>query len=115
MIIVGTPYTKGAGYYLGDQDTSHRKEADVRTCTHCQTIIKMQAWKDDGGWCGKCNAPICGPCATRAMTFGCEPFIQKLEKYAGAVMRFERFRKFAGLDAPVPHNTTDTGAIIKEI
>lgn len=112
---IGTPHTKGAGYYLADKELSTRREADIRTCTHCQKLIKMQAWKDDGGYCSKCSAPICGPCATRAMTFGCEPFIKKIEQYAGSVMRFERFQKFAGLDALVPHNPTDTGAIIKEI
>jgi hypothetical protein len=59
MIIIGTPHTKGAGYYKNDDTASGGKksEADIRTCTHCQAVIKMQAWKEDGGFCGKCMGP----------------------------------------------------------
>jgi hypothetical protein len=98
-----TPYTKGAGYFLNNQGLSvnnGRQEADIRTCTHCETVIRMQAWKDDGGFCGKCMAPICGPCADRMLTHGCEPFIRKIEAAVEGAISLAQHRKVAGLDAP---------------
>lgn len=91
MIILGTPYTKGAGYFLDGQklNVSQRSEADVRTCTHCQGVIKMQEWKDKGAWCGKCFAPICDPCGAIAETRGCEPFMKKIEAFAEQQMRYQ--------------------------
>lgn len=93
MIIVGTPHTKGAGYFVNDKEERKKQEADVQTCAHCQSVILMQLWKQDGGWCGQEMKPICGPCATRAMTHGCEPFLKKIEKYAEAQMRFQKLIK----------------------
>lgn len=87
---IGTPHTKGAGYFVNDKDLRTRQEADVQTCSHCQAIIKMQEWKQEGAWCGKCMKPICCPCGTRALTFGCEPFLKKIEQYAEQQMRFAR-------------------------
>lgn len=87
-MIIGTPYTKGAGYFLNDKELRTRQEADVRTCTHCQGVIKMQEWKDQGAWCGKCFAPICDKCGERAAIHGCEPFMKKLEAFAKSQMRF---------------------------
>jgi hypothetical protein len=110
---IGTPHTKGAGYFINDKDTSRPQEADIQTCSHCQRVIKMQEWKGDGGFCGKCMHPICGPCATRAMTYGCEPFMKKIEQYAEKSMRYHQFSKIAGLE-PVPHNSTPTGQTSKE-
>ncbi len=101
---IGTPHTKGAGYLLNDKNLRSRQEADIQTCSHCQAVLKMQEWKDEGAWCGKCMKPICGPCGTRALIFGCEPFIKKIEEYAEKQMRFARFLKDAGLDKPTtPH------------
>lgn len=99
MIIIGTPHTKGAGYYKNDDTASGGKksEADIRTCTHCQAVIKMQEWKEDGGFCGKCMAPICSFCADKMQTRGCEPFMQQLEKLVDANYRFRQIRKLAGL------------------
>lgn len=93
MIIIGTPYTKGAGYLLDGQklNVSKREEADIRTCTHCQVVIKMQEWKDQGAWCGKCFAPICDKCGERAAIHGCEPFLKKLEAFAESQMRFSKY------------------------
>jgi hypothetical protein len=99
---IGTPFTKGAGYFLNDKELRTRQEADVQTCSHCQGVLKMQEWKNDGAFCGKCMHPICGPCGTRAMTYGCEPFLQKIEQYAERTMRFEKFRKDAGLEPVAP-------------
>jgi hypothetical protein len=100
---VVTPHTKGAGYFLDNQRlgvNNGRKEADIRTCTHCESVILMQLWKDDGGFCGKCMAPICGPCADRMLTHGCEPFIKKIEAAFENVVNLAQHRKIAGLDAP---------------
>ena len=81
MILIGTPHAKGAGYFVNDQALRTRKEADVRTCTHCQAVIKMQEWKDNGAFCHKCMAPICVRCGGIAEKFGCVPFTKKLEEY----------------------------------
>jgi hypothetical protein len=85
-----TPYTKGAGYLLNNKNDK-KQEADIRTCTHCQAIIKMQEWKEEGAWCHKCFAPICSKCGKRAETFGCEPFLKKIERQAELMMRFQKF------------------------
>ncbi len=110
-VIIGTPHTKGAGYFLNDRNLSDRQEADIRTCTHCQAVIKMQEWKQDGAWCGKCMAPICGSgrCAEETAKFGCVPFLKKIEQHAETQMRFDRFRKDAGLDEPVTPQIILTG------
>lgn len=89
-MIIGTPYTKGAGYLVNDKNLKSRKEADIRTCTHCQYVIDMQEWKKEGAWCGKCFAPICKKCGERAVIHGCEPFLKKIEQYAEQQMRFNR-------------------------
>lgn len=102
--IIGTPHTKGSGN-LQANTGGHRNrkiEGDVKTCTHCQTVIIMQAWKEDGGWCGRCQAPICGPCADRMLTHGCEPFIAQIEKGLNKAYKLEQMRKVAGLDSPPP-------------
>jgi len=104
--IIGTPHTKGAGYFVNDRRLRSRQEADVQTCSHCQAVIKMQEWKDDGAWCAKCMKPICVKCGTRALTFGCEPFLKKIEQYAEQQMRFEKL----GVDEPVPQRSLVTGS-----
>lgn len=95
-----TPHTKGAGYYKNDDTPSGGKitEADIRTCTHCQAIIKMQDWKEDGNFCGKCMAPVCHSCGDRMETMGCEPFIKRLEEALEGNYRKAQFRKIAGLE-----------------
>jgi|SRR5882672_10999701 len=109
-LIIGTPHTKGAGYFVNDKNLSTRHEADVQTCAHCQAVILMQKWKEDGAWCGKCMKPICSPCGARAVIYGCEPFLKKIEQYAEAQMRFERFAKDAGLDKPATPQTIFAGS-----
>jgi hypothetical protein len=89
--IVGTPHTHNAGYFRNDDRLSGGKlsEADVQTCPHCQGLIKMQEWHLDGGWCAKCQAPLCNvpACVEETSRLGCVPFSRKLE----ALIR-ERFR-----------------------
>jgi len=107
-MLIGTPHTKGAGYFLNNKNETHAKqEADVQTCAHCQAIILMQKWKDDGAWCGRCMKPICSRCGARAVIHGCEPFVKKIEQYAERQMRFE---KIAGPKEPVPQKSILTGS-----
>jgi hypothetical protein len=115
--IIGTPYARNAGYFMNDDTASggQRVEADIRTCTHCQAIIKMQEWKriEDGkmagGWCSRCMAPICGPCATKALTHGCTPFVELLEKSLAMDSKLAAYRKLAGLEPPEPPRALITG------
>jgi len=99
VIIIGTPHTHNAGYYKNDDTASggRKSEADVQSCSHCQRVILMQQWKEDGGWCGRCMKPICGPCADRMQTRGCEPFIKQIEQALEANYRVQHLRKLAGL------------------
>lgn len=103
-IIVGTPHTKGAGYFVNDKALRTRQQGDVQTCSHCQGVLIMQQWKDNGAWCGKCMRPICneGECAKQTALYGCVPFLRKIEQYAEAQMRFEKFYKDAGLEPAAP-------------
>ena len=92
----------GAGYLFNDNRAAHEgvEEADIVCCPHCQCTINLQAWRKDnskggthnemGGWCRKCFAPVCKLCTKRMLTFGCEPFIQKVNE---AVERNERIRQ----------------------
>jgi hypothetical protein len=98
--IIGTPHTHNAGHL--DATTggpnSRREQADIQTCTHCQKAIKMQEWKVDPTWCRICSAPICGPCGTRMLTHGCEPFLKKVEQAFEKEHRLKQFRKVVGLE-----------------
>lgn len=99
MIVIGTPHTHNAGYYRNDDRPSGGKlaEDDVQTCTHCQAVIKMRKWKDDGAWCGRCEAPICTACAPRLLTHGCEPFLKQLELHVERQIRRRQYEKLTGL------------------
>lgn len=98
--IIGTPHTHNSGYYRNDDTPSggSLSEADIQTCTHCQKILKMNLWKEDGGFCGRCMAPICGTCADKMLTNGCEPFIKQIEQSLESDYKKKQFRKIAGLD-----------------
>ena len=43
--IIGTPHTRNAGYLGADTGghNSRKVEADIKICTHCETVIAMQA------------------------------------------------------------------------
>jgi len=69
----------------------------------------MQQWKDNGAWCGKCMKPICDACGKRAAVLGCEPFLKKIEQYAEAQMRFEKFYQDAGLEPAAPQTLLTAG------
>lgn len=109
---IGTPFTKGAGYAINHQNLTPnqgREEADIRTCPHCQVVINLQQWKDDGAWCGTCNAPVCGGhgnplCVLERRLYGCVPFLKKLEQFTKGQVNIMAFRKLAGLDTPPPNH-----------
>lgn len=97
---IGTPYTRGAGYFVNNVALKNKQEADVQLCRHCETVLLMQHWKNDGGFCGRCMAPICGPCADRMLTYGCEPFMKKIDRAFDAAVKLKDHLKIAGLDLP---------------
>lgn len=94
MIIIGTPHTRGSGYYLNDDRPSDGKksEADIRTCPHCQAVIKMAEWAkaDTQNFCIKCMAPACNNPAC----VPCVPFLRQLEMHIQAQLR--RVRLLSG-------------------
>jgi len=103
--VIGTPHASGAGYYNNDDRPSGGKQqqADVRTCTHCQKIVLLQAWKEEGGWCSRCMAPICDFCADRMLVFGCEPFMKQVEQYSDMVAKLPRsYTQPAVREQPAP-------------
>lgn len=98
--IIGTPHTRGAGY-LGAETGGHRSkkvEADIQTCSHCQAAISMQAWKDSGGWCSRCQKPVCAPCADAMLKHGCLPYLARLEQILETDEQRAQLRKLLGTD-----------------
>lgn len=107
--IIGTPNRHNAGHYQGFADGTgrRREEYDLKTCPHCQAIVRLN--REQGDFCSKCNAPVCPGCAARMDTFGCEPFLRKLEQAIGAQEQYSKFLKEAGMVTPVPPQPIFTG------
>lgn len=102
--IIGTPHTRGAGY-LGAETGGHsskKVEADIQTCSHCQAAIAMQAWKEDGGWCSKCQHPVCGPCADAMLLHGCLPYVKRLEMILESDEQRAQLRRLLGIEGGTP-------------
>ena len=70
---------RGQGYFRIDNSCSGggREEGDMMGCHHCQRLIKRTSWKQEVGYCFKCDAPVCDPCLERMKTHGCEPFLRQ--------------------------------------
>lgn len=104
VMIIGTPHTHNAGYLLRNQDLSlaKRQEADIQCCKHCQAVIKMQEWREDGAWCSKCQSPVCarGECAVKTEKFGCLPYIAYIERLIEDEVTLNQYRKMVGIDTP---------------
>ncbi len=69
------------------------QEWDAFTCVHCQAIVRIApraSASASGGWCGRCNQPICGPCAA---TGQCTPWEKQMERIEAR----DRFLRSAGL------------------
>lgn len=99
---IGTPFAKGAGYLVNNRDLRTREESHIRTCSHCQAVIKLEEWKEDGGWCSRCNAPVCSEahCVAQTAKLGCIPFIKLIEAEGNARVKLAQHLKIAGLDPP---------------
>lgn len=111
MTSIGTPHRHNAGYFCNDVATSRRQEADVQICRHCEAVIKMQEWIQDGGWCSRCQSPLCNnlACRTETARMGCVPFIKKLEANMERAVKLEQHLKIAGLEPPVSPQPIYTG------
>lgn len=100
---------KGEGYY-GARHSGHSKlrEAAVMSCAHCSAVLFLHDtpgqsnWKEDGGWCRCEQKPLCGPCADRALTYGCEPALKQIEAAGESAVRYEHYLKLAGLEPAKP-------------
>ena len=90
MIIIGTPHTRGSGYYMNDDRPAEGTltEADIRTCPHCQAVIKMAEWAkaDPQNFCIKCMAPACN----NEACLPCVPFLKQLERHIETMLRRRR-------------------------
>jgi hypothetical protein len=100
---------KGEGYFGNRVNgESSVNEAAVMTCAHCQKILYLHSvpgqpnWREDGGWCRSEMKPLCGPCADRALTYGCEPALKKVESYGNALVKYQQYLKVAGLEPAKP-------------
>lgn len=107
--IIGTPHRHNVGYLINNQNFSTRggrQEADIKTCGHCQRILRMHVWRVDGAFCTKCWSPICGnenpACVHENKVYGCVPFLKRIELYAKAQIKFHQFVKMAGLEPVAP-------------
>jgi len=118
---IGTPFTRNAGYQWNDDRPAGgaKEQHDVQTCPHCQAVILMQQWRQvengkmNGGFCVKCNAPVCGHCNKAMQTTGCTPFVAQLEKQLDMVVKLRQFIRDAGLE-PVAPRPMFTGIITQE-
>lgn len=99
---IGSPHSRGAGYMINGVNLTRPDEAQIHTCAHCQRLMTLKQLRDDGGWCRREMKPLCGKCATRALTFGCEPFLKTLEAFIGSQLKRQQFLKVAGLEESRP-------------
>lgn len=102
--LIGTPHVHNCGHLSfveGGRDF-RQQSFDIKTCTHCQRVIRLENWKHDGAWCSRCNAPVCadGPCAAATEKYGCLPFIARIEREFEIQGKLAAFRRLAGLDLP---------------
>lgn len=98
---IGTPHRRGAGYLINGVNLTRPFEADILTCAHCQKILLLSAWKEEGGFCRREMKPLCLRCADRALTFGCEPFLKKLEAHTREQYRTFQFHQVAAATPPL--------------
>jgi hypothetical protein len=85
MSLVDRSLNRGAGYLRNGVE-----EADIRTCTHCQVVIRLERWRKQGAWCPRCFAPVCHACGVEMQRKGCVPFLKKIEAFAEQMVRFDQ-------------------------
>jgi len=54
-------------------------EADTVSCSHCQRVMTVQHWKQEGPWCYCCAHAICLPCLAINRKTGCVPFMKQVD------------------------------------
>ena len=89
---------KHRGYLQQDNRASGGgvEEADVWTCSHCQAIILVNKWKQEGGFCHSCDKPICFTCFEKAKVEGCVPWRKKVDSALENRYRMEQNAKILG-------------------
>jgi len=89
----------GVGYRMADNRASGGgvDEADMLGCFHCQKLMQKKLWSDDGGFCHCCDGPICGVCADRMLSRGCENFLRRLTSKLEQKYRAEQNARILGL------------------
>lgn len=55
------------------------QEFDTISCSHCQKVMDVKVWKDEGPWCYCCGHAICLPCLKINRQTGCVPFMKMVE------------------------------------
>jgi len=110
--IIGTPHAHNAGHYYNWNANGRQEQDDVKSCPHCEAVILLRTWKEEGGWCAKCNAPLCNnhTCIAETAKLGCVPFIKKLEAHIRATEKLDNLFKIAGLEPPVSPQPIYTGS-----
>lgn len=105
-IIIGklNSIANGCGYLFSDNRCSGHglQEADITCCNHCQKILYLKTWRDDGGWCGQCSQPVCSQCADEMVKSpedggGCRPFIKQVEENLNKAYHESQVRRMLGL------------------
>lgn len=94
--IIGTPHTKGAGYYNA-YGPGQKERDDVQTCPHCQQVLKMREWKvaPVQNFCNKCMKPTC---SDAECVQDCYPYVKRAEDQIAAIEKRLGFCRAAGLE-----------------
>jgi len=58
------------------QSNNGTKEWDTLSCVHCQAVIRLEKYKQAGGFCSTCHGPVCDHCAAKGV---CSPWKEKVE------------------------------------
>lgn len=92
--------TRHYGYLSNDNRASGGEhfECDILTCSHCQAVIERIKWEVKGGWCPRCDAHVCHPCAKVMQTEGCLPFRKLVDQHLEAQERRRQLSRAMGLD-----------------
>lgn len=81
---------RNPGGYATWTSPSSFVERDTFTCVHCNAVVVVPprgTGGDQGGFCIKCYANICGPCADKGV---CRPFeLELLRQEADITARIE--------------------------
>lgn len=87
------------GYLLNDDRASGGalEEADIRTCPHCQKILKILKSQTEGDWCHRCGAPVCEACGLIQAFKGCTPFRKLIDEALDRQAKDRAYKQVLGL------------------